>query len=57
MAASEVTLGSDCLGLFSRDLLSKPSWLSNITKIPKIQYHQFGACALFKFNPYIFFWT
>ena len=34
MAASGVTLGSYCLGLFSGESLSKPSWLSNITKIP-----------------------
>ena len=33
-AASEVTLGSGYLGLFFRESFSKPSWLSNITKIP-----------------------
>ena len=33
-AASEVTLGNDCLGLFfSGESLSKPSLVSNITKI------------------------
>ena len=34
-AASKVTLGSDCLGSFSGESLSKPSWLSNTTKIPE----------------------
>ena len=33
-AASDVTLESDCLRLFSGESLSKPSWPSNITKIP-----------------------
>ena len=33
-AASELTLGSDCLGTFSGQSLSKPFRFSNITKIP-----------------------
>ena len=33
-AASEVTLGIDCLGFLSGPSLSKPYWLINITKIP-----------------------
>ena len=32
--ASEVNSRNDCLELFSRESLSKPSWLSNMTKIP-----------------------
>ena len=32
--ASEVNSGNDCLELFSRESLSKPPWLSNMTKIP-----------------------
>ena len=35
-SASEVTLGSDCLGLSFWRPLSKPCWLRNITKIPVI---------------------
>ena len=35
-AASNVTLESDCLGLFSGELLSKPSELSKITKTPVV---------------------
>ena len=32
--ASELTLGSDCLGPFPGQSLSKPSRIINITKIP-----------------------
>ena len=61
MAASGVTLGSDCSGPFSGESLSNPSWLSNITKItiafkPELST-QLGAYAPFKVNPYAFFWT
>ena len=32
--ASEMNSGNDCLEIFSQESLSKPSWLSNMTKIP-----------------------
>ena len=41
--------------------VSKPTWLSNITKIPVAfkpeLLTEFGAYAVFIFNPYTFFWT
>ena len=47
--------------LISGQLLLKPSWLSNITKIPVAfkpeLYTQFGAYAVFKYNHQAFFWT
>ena len=51
----KLTLGSYCLELASGQSLSKPSCLSNITKIP-IAFKQepqtnFGAYAVFTFNP------
>ena len=40
---------------------AKPSWLSNMIKIPvafKLEpQKQFGTHAVFIFNPYAFFWT
>ena len=55
-AASEVILESDCLGLYfwrvtfktfrTYQLLSKQAFKT-----------QFGAYAILKFNPYVFFWT
>ena len=61
MAASGVTLGSDCSGPFSGESLSNPSWLSNITKKKTIAFKpelstQFGAYGPFKVKPYAFFW-
>ena len=45
----------------SGKLLSKPSWLSNITKILvafKLKLlTQFSTYVVFTFNPYAFFWT
>ena len=51
----KLTLGSDCLELASGQSLSKPSRLSNITKLPvtfkQEPQTQFGEYAVFTFNP------
>ena len=60
-AASEVTLGSDCLGLFFWTAAFKIvlTWkcYKYTSRFLTRALTQFGAYALFNFNPKTFFWT